>query len=201
MELPELSPETMEDLRRQVEIDIASGFYDLDEVVERTVDSLFDEAEPEQLEPVAERLAREALARHLRAQAAWPAVTDCDRLDHAFAELERAGIVARQHFSCCMRCGTSEIGAEMGDAAESGLEVRGYTFYHAQDTERAVDGGSLCLAYGAAEEGEEPTLAVAREIVATLQRHGLATQWNGSAELRIEVEMDWKRRWPFDHAA
>ena len=51
----------------------------------------------------------------------WPATTDCDRLDAAFAELEGAGIAARANFTCCSTCGESELGNVMNEVAEQGI--------------------------------------------------------------------------------
>jgi hypothetical protein len=62
---------------------------------------LYDVLKPEVLGPIAQRLTREAVEAHLDAQERWPAVTDCDLLDRAFGELDRAGVVSRQNFTCC----------------------------------------------------------------------------------------------------
>jgi hypothetical protein len=76
------------------------------------------------------------------------------------------------------------------------LKVRGYTFYHMQGTESAVEGCGLYLYYGAVAEGEGPALRVANEIVDALQRQGLNTEWNGTSANAIKVSLDWKRRLP-----
>jgi hypothetical protein len=132
----------------------------------------------------------------LAAQKEWPAVTDCDLLERAFGELERAGIVARQNFSCCGNCGSVEILGEMSKAQCGRARVRGYTFYHTQDTDSAADGYGLLLNYGAIERTEEAGVRIGHEIVDALQRHGLKTEWDGSWSKRIAVKLDWKRRFP-----
>ena len=71
--------------------------------------------------------------------------------------------------------------------------TRGYTFYHWQDTEAAVEGYGICLYYGACDEGGSADLAIGREIVGELKRQGLRPEWN-EPNRRIEVPMDWKRR-------
>jgi hypothetical protein len=76
------------------------------------------------------------------------------------------------------------------------LKVRGYTFYHMQGTESAVEGCGLCLYYRAVEEGEGPAVRIANEIVDALQRQGLNTEWDGTAARAIQVQLDWKRRFP-----
>jgi hypothetical protein len=173
---------------------VAAGFSDPDDIPEHAVEMLSDEQDEDALWPHALRLTREAVEAHRREQATWPAVTDCDRLNAAFVELERAGIVARQNFTCCQTCGHCEIGDEIATARKAGVEVRGYTFYHMQDTESAVEGDGLYLAYGAVEAGDDAVVAVGREIVKVLRRHKLKTKWNGRSNERVFVFLDWKRR-------
>ncbi len=148
--------------------------------------------------PIADRLTREAVEAHLRDQATWPEITDCDRLDDALDELTRHGIVCRQNFTCCGNCGVTEIGDEMEVERRAGRNVRGYAFYHMQDTESAAEGCGLYLHYGAVAQGETAALGVGREIIAALTAHGLATRWNGRSDTRLKVELDWKRRLPQD---
>lgn len=186
--------DVLADLREQVERDVAIGFDTPERIVESAVATYEDVADPAFLDAQARLFLAEALAAHAQAQSAWPAETDCDRLDAAFAALERDGVVARQHFTCCGTCGLAEIDRELAAAGTKTGPVRGYTFYHWQDTEAAVDGYGLCLYYGACVEGEAPALAIGREIVAALEGHGLKPEWDGSWDRRIELPLDWKRR-------
>lgn len=173
---------------------IAAGFDPLEEVVAAAITLFGDEADPGALERYMRPMARELLAAHLTAQMAWPDVTDCDRLDAAFAALETVGIVCRQNFSCCGSCGSIEIWDEAAVLESAGRVVRGYAFYHIQDTESAVAGHGLYLNYGAADTGEAAALAIGYEIVAALQKQGLRVDWEGKASRRIGVELEWKRR-------
>jgi hypothetical protein len=177
-------------IRRQV----AAGFADEGVILTDAVEVFADDIEPGVLRREAQRLLREAIGDHARAQGTWTQRTDCDRLDEAFAALEADGIVARQHFTCCNTCGSSEIWDEIASVRDAGGTVRGYAFYHVQDTDRAVDGDGLYLGYGATEEGEAAALAVAHDIVAELARQGLRTSWTGSWDQRIAVTLDWHRR-------
>lgn len=192
------SPATPEqglaDLRDRIRSDVAAGFDDEDAILARVGDCFEDEIDPAVVRGAAPRLLREELAAHARAAAGWPAVTDCDRLDTAFAALEASGIVARQNFTCCMTCGSSEIWAEIDTAIDAGAPAQGYVFYHSQDTEAAVNGRGVYLAYGACDEGDTAALEVARRIVAQLQAEGLAPEWNGSRDQRIALPLDWARR-------
>ena len=82
----------------------------------------------------------------------------------------------------------------MEEVEATGRPVRGYAFYHMQDTESAAEGRGLYLAYGAADEGELAALGVAGEIVDTLRTQGLDVAWEGTWDKRIQVSLDWKRR-------
>jgi hypothetical protein len=183
-----------EEMIGYIQQDVAGGFRSEGEICANVVDLLSDEYDVNELRRLAESLTREALATHLREQERWPERTDCDRLDAAFAELEGGGVMARQNYSCCGNCGAGEIWEEMVGAAERGMAVRGYTFYHEQDTEGAVEEGGVYLSYGAMEGNEEAIRAIAGEIVATVRRHGLPVEWDGTLARRIHVTMDWKRR-------
>lgn len=164
---------------------LSEGYRSFDEMV-RELEEM-SEADP----PITKAQAREILApmwrEHAAAQADW-GTTDCDRITAAFAELDQSGIIAREHFSCCQNCGTAEIWAE------ADLTDRGYVFFHIQDTETAGD-GVLYLAYGSRSNEPEDTVAVGREVVDTLQAHGLRTTWNGSESTRIQItDLEWRKR-------
>lgn len=125
-------------------------------------------------------------------QVSWPSVTDCDRLDAAFDQLEQQGIVARHNFTCCGTCGSTEIWDEMKDAKYANQALKGYVFYHAQDTERAVEGGGVYFNYGATEgHTSDDTAAL---LVQALKDNGLQPDWNGSTKTRVFVPLLWQRQ-------
>jgi hypothetical protein len=183
-------------MRNAIRRMVAGGFRSAADIKVEGVEIFAEGDNRAALRPISERLTEEAISEQLTAQTEWPAVTDCDLLERAFGELERAGIVARQNFSCCGNCGSIEILTEMSNAQNRGARVRGYAFYHMQDTESAADGYGLLLNYGAIERTEEAAMRIGNEIVDALQRHGLKTEWDGSWSKRIAVKLDWKRRFP-----
>jgi Domain of unknown function (DUF6891) len=192
---PPLEPQDLDDLREFIRIQVAAGFAPADDVVEDAVDVFADTTlAPTALRGAAATLAEQAVAAHRAEQATWPATTDCDRLDAAFAALDAIGIVARQHFSCCATCGATEIHDEMDRVAKDGQMVRGYTFFHVQDTEHAVDGDGLFLSYGAADRDKDRGIAIGHEVVAALSEQGLNPAWNGRHANRIGLSIIWQRR-------
>lgn len=185
----DLDEDLLDDLRTTIREDVARGEDDFEEIVESAVEYLDGEEEPETAEAAARAIAAEEFAAHAEAQRGWgDGPLDTDRLDEAFAELDAAGIIARADFTCCIICGFSEIYGE----AEEGATPRGVVFCHNQDVNSAIEGGDVHLAF--AGDPSETTPRIAAEIVETLGRHGLETEWNGDTDRRILVRMEWRVR-------
>lgn len=175
----------------RVRVDIADG--DFRDIVAWALEVHHEGGDAAELTALAEELAAQEIGRHLAEQSGWTEPTESDRLTAAFRELDETGIVARENFTCCQGCGTSEIGAEATDCS-------GYAFYHQQDAEAAARSGGLHLAYGILHDGSalpDPadTAAIGARIVAALRRHDLPVEWNGEADKRIFVPITWQRRW------
>lgn len=192
--MPELHEDLQGDVRDYLDRQVRSGFADLETLAESAGEYFANEADRAVVEAFARASLQDVLLALRNEQQHWPSTTDCDRLDAAFTELEANGIVARQNFWCCGTCGLAAIGGEIEQAQAEGVRVRGYTFYHEQDTEAAVEGQGIFLCYGALEHEEPQALEIAREVQQTLESHGLATEWNGTLGQRIGVTLDWKRR-------
>lgn len=186
--------EARREASEQARRDVRAGYLTADEIREGIVDSYADDLEPAEAQALATAAIIHERRRIEREQQDWPVVTDYDRLEAGFAALEAAGVVARENFTCCGTCGAAEIGDEIDTAQAAGIAVRGYTFFHWQDTDSAVDGHGLYLSYGAIEDTEGAGLAIGRDIMTVLERSGLQPSWNGRSDTRILVPLDWKRR-------
>lgn len=184
----------LDELHGYVRHHVAAGYHTPDEIARFACEVFADSLDPAVLRHHAARYTREALDEHRAEQAGWPAVTDNERLDAAFAALEREGIVCRQNFSCCGTCGAAEVWDEMAAVEEAGAPVVGYAFFHVQDTEAAVEGAGLYLSYGAVAEGAAAAEAVGRAVVDALEAKGLTTVWDGHWSRRIFVQLEWRRR-------
>lgn len=182
------------EMKDQIQLAITGGFDDPAHIVEYT----FSEYEHEVSDHVwLERKIKTfvngmLLAHHLQ-QDNWVNATDCDRLDDAFVELDRAGIIARHNYECCQDCGKHYILHEMKEQSES-RDIKGYVFYHAQDTDSAVRSGYLYLAFGAGNDSLVEAGHIGNKIVAVLHRHGFRIEWNGSPAFRIKIQINWQRR-------
>ncbi|MEV5748014.1 hypothetical protein AB0L00_09365 [Actinoallomurus sp. NPDC052308] len=179
-----------DELRNTIREALAIGDLDFDAIIEDCVEYLHGVAEADTVRAAATEIATEEFAAYRSDQETWPDVLDADRLIRAFRELETAGIIARENFTCCQSCGTAEIGGE----APEGAEPRGYVFCHHQDVQAAVGGHGVYLSYGAFGGDEAATTRIGEEIVAVLRRHGLTPDWNGDSGRRIAVPLTWRRR-------
>ncbi|GAA1266056.1 DUF6891 domain-containing protein [Saccharothrix xinjiangensis] len=183
---PDLPADVLEDVEEYARGVVHGGFTSFEEAVQCTAD--YEERMTEgAARAVVERVWRERAAE----QEAWPETTDVDRLLSVFEALEAGGVVARADFTCCQTCGHAEIGDE---AAE---DAHGYVFFHRQDTEGAVDGDGVWLAYGSFSEDGDRTEAVGREVADALTAGGLPVEWDGSVRTRIRVgPLAWQKRLP-----
>jgi hypothetical protein len=192
-----LSPDDFDDLHDFVKVQVAAGYAPTDEIIDEATELFGDSTvDPTALTVATRAVLEQAMAAHRAEQTQWPDTTDCDRLDAAFAELDGAGILARQHFSCCGTCGAHEIHDELDQAEKAGHPARGFTFFHIQDTEHAVAGDGLYLSYGSADRDQIASVAIGHEVVEVLGRHGLTPGWNGKLAHRISLPLVWQRRRP-----
>src|SRR5262245_19501720 len=101
----------LDNLRYGIQEALVFGFLTPEEICTKKV-ALYSQHydhDADVLRPHAERIVREELKARLAEQATWPAQTDCDKLDAAFAELDQVGIVARQDYSGCETLGIRAI--------------------------------------------------------------------------------------------
>lgn len=186
--------EDLEDLRAFIAFRVREGFESVHEIIEDAIHFSFEKYNRDDLHPEIIRLTAELIVSHRAEQAGWDEPTDCDRLDEAFAALNRQDIVARQDFSCCNNCGFTEIWDEIEEQEKHRL-VEGYVFYHLQATETAIESGRLLMAYGCVEEDKTALVRVANKVVAELRRAGLNASWGGTAHHPIVVDgIVWRRR-------
>jgi hypothetical protein len=145
------------------------------------------------------KLARDLFAKRKAQEAKWKKATMNDRIDAAFVALNKAGIVAMQNAGYTMSMGWEDCNEKATELAQAGKRPRGATFYHGQDLERGVKNEGLMLVYGAYEDDDDKhdasSIAIAREVIATLTQLGVKTKWNGKVETRVEIRpFEWQKR-------
>ena len=167
-----------------------SGFYSTEEV-DLMIDDILDE-------DANEAMLRNAIApeftKKAEAEKKWPKITDCDRLNAAFAALDKRGVL-------CLH----NSGFEMSDGHTEAFEVLserpkdryfGYCFYHGQDVESAMAGQGLMLAFNHVNSDVPDKLNVGLALKEELERDGFTLEWDGTSDQRINIpKFDWKRRY------
>jgi hypothetical protein len=179
------------EILRDVKLTVRSGMYDPGSVVDMFLEDYEDEVDEGELAKVVEQEYEKLAAQ----QASWPEVTDVDRLEDAFDELNENNFIALMDAGYTQSDGYDDV-CEIYAEAEDPDAVEGYCFFHHQDLLRAVESGKLYLAFGPMDAEREKELgpSIGKEIVATLHKHGLKSEWDGSFDQRILVSLDWKRR-------
>lgn len=200
--MSKLTSDDRDDLKIWARLHVRGGFEEVEDIEELLLE-LVGEFETSLSERDLRFEVRDAVIAAVESlledQAKWDVLTDYDRLELAFDQLEDAGIVARQNFTCCGTCGAAEIQAEIEDFEFEGRTALGYVFFHQQDTERAVEGSGLYFSYGSVEDGpEEAHLAIGQQVHDTMAAVGLKPHWNGKIDQRVGVMLEWKRRWEGD---
>lgn len=191
-----MDEEVRDSLREQVEIAVRGGYLDDQEVLAFVQQRVEDEGLASDAAEEFLAYARRLLEEQRVEEAGWSGSTTNDAIDRAFEELNRQGILALQNAGYSMSDGWAEVESA---AAERYEPVRGATFFHGQDVERGVLGMGVMLAFDSFESdpkpGDEASLAIAREVRETLARHGVETEWNGSAKTRIHIPpFPWRKR-------
>ncbi|PTL76555.1 hypothetical protein [Vitiosangium sp. GDMCC 1.1324] len=186
-------PEAVEALRLGLDIGVHSLPRLLDDCSHSSWTELGDERA---LRKVLKEFSQDVRKR-LEEEKAWPEVLEADRLEAAFKDLLDSGIVAQMGGGNTLSSGWSAVREEADELRERGLELWGAAFFHEQDIESALAGGSLHIAFG--ELDEEPSdkdVQTGQAVVEALRKHGFEPDWNGSADTRIQVlpRFTWRRR-------
>ena len=144
-------------------------------------------------------------------QQGWPATTDCDRLDAAFAALREQGVLCLPHAGETPADTPAESQARL-QAACAALppeqRSRGYCLFHAQDLARALSDRLLMLTFGPAPQAAgrpgragqgttdpQTSQQIGQQICAALRAAGLHAEWDGRPDQRICVQpFIWQRR-------
>jgi hypothetical protein len=179
-------------IKGTVEKIVAEGFPSEDEIVDLVVKALEGDPDDRELMDDIARLTKQAIKQHLYIQTSWVAKTDCDKLDDIFAQLENAGIMARQNLAVNEKSGRDEI-RKLVKLEEP--ERVGFVFFTARDTENAVEYGELDFSFGSFDGSEEKSVEIARKLIEFLEKSGFHPEWTGSATDRVHLpEITWKKR-------
>ena len=131
---------------------------------------------------------------HLAAEqrAAWPPVTDVERLREAFKTLDSQGIMTAEDLGG----GLADFMDIIRRTAARSFPPFGFTFFSGAGTGDAIRGCGLPLTFGSVSGLREDTVAVGNHVVQELQAVGLTAERRGDAVDWIRVPMVWQNRLP-----
>jgi hypothetical protein len=144
---------------------------------------------------VGEEVAR-AWSAKLEEEKPWPALTDWDKLDAAFASLRAGGIIALHQAGYEPSDGPPMVAEEYHARGAERSGLVGFCFYDWQSIERAIKGYGVWLACGDIAGDPQRGAEIARRVVAAVEGAGLRTTWDGTIDGSIWVDMRWQKRSP-----
>lgn len=132
-------------------------------------------------------------------------MTTKTQMNAFFRAMRKAGIWAKQNFSCCSGCGYAELGER---AREQGKWAQPVAFYNQQaEPDWQVNAGEhfetvlrrgFWLTFGVVNTGSmtrrrhaQRTTEVGCQIKALAAEHGIKIDWNGDPRLNIHV-LGWR---------
>ncbi|MCA3014421.1 MAG: hypothetical protein INH41_18720 [Myxococcaceae bacterium] len=173
---------------------VADGYLSREDIVDLALDAADGR---ESLRRDVEKLVDDELAAHREREAGWRFLTDPDRLARAFGALERQGVLARERFSDCRKCGL----AEMKDLRESlqtqGRRFDGYAFFTDQDADGVSESGELVLEFGSFRDTADSRRRVADRLEQALRAEGLSAVRETDEDdepYLVLVDLTWQRR-------
>lgn len=172
---------------------VADGFLDRAAIVARAM-AAADERET--LRDEIERLVDEELTAHKKRERDWRYLTDPDRLTRAFETLSKAGIIARERFTDCRKCGVSEMLSLREEVLERGERADGYVFYTEQDADGVSRSGELVLEFGSFAEDDVRDARVAATVTNALKaaRFDVVDESDEESAYLVLNELEWNRR-------
>ena len=171
-----------------------SGYYLPDEVHEMLEDVLEEDVD----EGAMRQAIDEEFRRKSKEELGWSVVTDCDRLDAVFLNLDERGICACQNAGYTMSDGYSDVAEAMENRGKE--NYHGYCFFHGQDIERAIEGHGLFVAFGDLNNEAGKMIDVGITVRLAFEDAGFEVEWDGSADARLKIaQFNWQRRYAKSH--
>ena len=192
-----------DDMAERVRLAVDGGYYSQEKIIEDLVELVEYDPDAEVYiaglgVPLTEhmtRLVNGALARQNAAEASFPEVTDCDRLDSVFDQLAMSGILTGQDVGTTMSDVRDDMWEAVDQARRCGEPARGWVAFHRQDVDRVVDTGTLCIAYAALTDLDDDFRIIGTEVAEALRSAGFEVDWNGDPARRIELHgLAWQKR-------
>jgi hypothetical protein len=178
----------LEQLKTFASVQVRAGYRDAESILAEVFEAVRTEVGDDEQ---ARRLSEQYVAAARRAldeeAVTWPATTEFDQLEAAFAELEASDIVVLQ--ACEDHWAANEV---LSQRAAAGHRPRGIAYFTPTDVWHAVEHQMLEVNVWHGDSANVlDTDQLLADVIATFERHGLAAHFD---EGRIEVTVRWQRR-------
>lgn len=184
--------ELKEEAEAQAILDIQSGFYDQQAVIDRITDMFYDEEDFD--ETWLKQTVSAHFLRHETESVNWPKPTDFNRLAHVFDLLIHQKIVCLHNAGYTRQDAIADCLDTIEQLREMGVTVSSYAYYHAQDVERAIGSGDLYIGFGSTIDDDAAAVAVGRKVSEALHQNQFETAWDGTPDTRILIKnMVWHK--------
>ncbi len=173
---------------------VADGYLSRNEIIGLAMGSA---DERESLRGDVEKMVDEELLAHKRREQEWKFPTDADRLTRAFVILEHQGVLARERYADCRKCGVADIRNERENQIEKGKTPLGYVFFTDQDIEGISDSGELVLEFGSFRaDDDEARKRIGARVIDALRKEGLTVveESDEGESYLVLTELNWQKR-------
>lgn len=175
----------------QIKYLVWGGFSDFNEIKFHITDIVENEG-IEDTQPYIAAIKNEILKKK-KEQDSWPKNTDVDKLNEVFKRLKNEGVLCLHNAGYTMSDGHYDANEAIQNYPKGTFQ--GYCFYHGQDLERILQGGSLMLAYDHINGDVPEKIDIGNKLKSELEKSGFKVIWNGTTEQRIEVSnIKWQNR-------
>lgn len=183
---------TKNDIIKQLNTSLKSGFYNKEEIFTNIEDYLYEIPFDHNW---TKKQIDSAYADRLKVQATWSAVTDFDKLVQAFDILNSSGIIALHNAGMTKQDGEGDSEEIHEELLKKGIRTKGFCYYHWQDVERVVDDNHLYIGFGDFKNSDKDALEIGKQVAKTLESKGFKLNWNKTVETRIEIaNINWQKR-------
>lgn len=146
----------------------------------------------------AEKILDEEISVLIAEQETWPQITEVDRLNAAFSDLEALGYHTGGGLVDDAVYEVSKARKADKQAKKIGGELPGYVFYRIEGVEEALSGGHpIYFWYGIPRRktAHSNKLRVVSDLNAALQAQGLKPEWGGTLKSQLNLPIKWQVRW------
>ena len=183
-----------DEVKDEISVMVRAGFYDQDRIINIFLEEMYapgdlnaDEVK-EQIDNDIKKLEFEKIN--------WPSVTDCDKINIIFSNINNNKIVALQNVGNTQSDGYEDSMA-VYNCRDDKHEIIGYCYYHGQDLERVIRTGMLFIAFGPIDPNleEKDGPKIGNIIKDEFEKFGFLVDWNGTFNKRICVKnIIWQKR-------